>query len=175
MALSIAAVLANGFLYYYPDKVKSLVLAGPIYGFKGIYAERLQLLYDYRDELGDNAFYRLFSAISIPQNLYQPYYPYIRGLNELGRDEVEKWLTFSLQINDFYELFHKGQFNIPILLVLGERDEVFLQTALDAAASSDSYTIKIIDSLHACNLEQPDLFNEIALWFYLDHLIIRRQ
>jgi pimeloyl-ACP methyl ester carboxylesterase len=55
---------------------------------------------------------------------------------------------------------------VPVLIVVGDRDEPFLGAASYMAAKIPQATLAVIpDAGHASNIDQPDRFNEAVLDF----------
>lgn len=94
---------------------------------------------------------------------------FVQEAIKLGKAEFGKWLRMSHEIKDQLNEFIHREASAPVLYLMGERDHMFLPMVMDLARRHINSKLEIIrNSGHCCNLDQPDVFNQLSILFIKD-------
>jgi len=90
----------------------------------------------------------------------------VRGAKTLGRKSFNTWVTtMSIWSNTKVKVTKEFQ-QIPKIFIMGEYDNIFIQMFRKHINKHKNFAYKIIEKCgHVCNLEQPQVFNKLALEF----------
>jgi pimeloyl-ACP methyl ester carboxylesterase len=78
--------------------------------------------------------------------------------------EFIKWFSLTKLINPYLTRLQTSTTDIPTLFLMGEEDYLFIPPIEEAVRKSDAFEfIKIKNSGHVCNIEQPEIFNQLSI------------
>jgi pimeloyl-ACP methyl ester carboxylesterase len=84
----------------------------------------------------------------------------------LCQQEFKNWFKLTAEVNPLLRFFREKELPIPTLYLMGDEDYMFLpQVKMQVAKHAYSRLSVIPDCGHVCNVEQPDLFNQISIDF----------
>lgn len=111
--------------------------------------------------------YRLFAYIVMPQRSQkESRHLFIHEARKLCQKEFKRWYTLTAEVNPLMRYFKERELAIPTLYLMGERDYMFIQPVKEmVAAHQQSELHEIPDCGHVCNVEQPDVFNQVSIEF----------
>ncbi|WJG20485.1 alpha/beta fold hydrolase [Vibrio furnissii] len=111
--------------------------------------------------------YRLFAYIVMPQRSQkESRHLFIREAKNLCQKEFKRWFTLTAEVNPLMRYFKDRELAIPTLYLMGERDYMFIQPVKEmVAAHRQSELHEIPNCGHVCNVEQPELFNQVSIQF----------
>src|SRR5690625_6421128 len=80
--------------------------------------------------------------------------------------EFLRWFRPTAEINPLLRLFRERELPHPTLYLMGEEDHLFLPAVRATVARHGRSVLEVIrGSGHVCNVEQPDVFNRLAMAF----------
>ena len=169
MAISLGTIVLINFSIYFPEKVKSMVLAGAALNFTTL-GNTLMLTGKFlRYMLPHNLLYNIFACIILPRQHHKKSRDiFIREAKLLSRKEFLKWYTFTTKLHQYTKEYLLNPSNkIPTLFVMGDQDYMFLPKVKGLTSKSDFLKLHIIDKCgHVCNIEKWRDFNSITLEYY---------
>ncbi|WP_226391278.1 alpha/beta fold hydrolase [Penaeicola halotolerans] len=167
MGVSLGTIIIRNLGELAPDRVDSLIMAGAI--------TRLNIRSRFFVGVG-NMFkrvmpymwlYKLFAWIIMPRKRHaESRNLFVREAKRLYQKEFLKWFKLTAEVNPLLRYFNEKEIKIPILYVMGEEDHMFLGPVRQMASKHKNAILKVIDKCgHVCNVEQPEVFNQLALSF----------
>jgi pimeloyl-ACP methyl ester carboxylesterase len=80
--------------------------------------------------------------------------------------EFIKWFSLTKLINPYLARLQMETNAIPTLFLMGEEDYLFIPPVEELVRRNEEFQlIKIKESGHVCNIDQPDLFNQLSIDF----------
>ena len=164
LGLSIGSLIIHNFEKRYPGCVKKIVATGGIYQitwqihYFSLSAHALARIFPY------NFLYVLFAFIVMPKRNHKISRKiFIRASKNLVKREYIRWLNLYGTFRETVENIDFSTQKIPTLIVMGEEDHLFLKPAADFAGLYQEVQLDIIPgSGHICNIEKPELYNQIV-------------
>lgn len=170
VTLSFGSVLLQALHLRQPDLIDKAVLAGGI--FKANFLIRIFVrLADFLNFfLSYRQMYRLFSYLLMPRRRHQfSRKLYQKHAEILNSTEYLKWLGLYAQFFDLLQQFYYQDLGFKSLVVMGQHDYVFLDSAKQFVARQSQAQLFIMGAAgHICNIDQPASFNTVTLRFLQD-------
>jgi pimeloyl-ACP methyl ester carboxylesterase len=157
-----------------PDRLKSMILCGAV--------TRLNIRSRLLVFLGHSVkrfvpymwLYRLFAFIIMPnprdalsRNLF------VREAQKLYKKEFLKWFSMTYEVNPLLKYFKEKEIAVPTLYVMGDGDYMFLPPVKKIVQEHRHALLRIIENCgHVCNVERPDIFNQLAINFIREHALL---
>ena len=177
MTLSFGSVLLQDLSMRYPGLVEKAVMAGGI--FKGnfmikafVYLARVFNLF-----LSYSQMYRLFSYLLMPKKSHQlSRRVYQMQARKLSSQAYLKWIGLYSQFFKLLKRFYHQQLGFETLVLMGEEDYVFLKAASKFINQQPYAQLRQIPNAgHICNIDQPEIFNRLALQFIHAETLSRKR
>ena len=170
MGLSIGSLIIHKFYELAPDRVLSIIGTGGIYKISwqihyfSRFAHSLAKVFPY------HFLYVLFAYIVMPKRNHAVSRKiFIKASKKLVRREYIRWLNLYGTFRETVEKLDFDQQNIPILIVMGEEDHLFLKPAKDFCGLNNRGRLQIMKGCgHICNIEKPELYNGLVHEFLID-------
>ena len=170
VGISLGCLIIRSLAEIAPERVQSMVLGGAIARL-GLRSRVLVLL--------GNAFkrvvpfmwlYRLYAWILLPRKGHrESRLVFIREAKKLARSEFLRWFRLTMELRPILRLFEERDVGIPTLYLMGEEDHMFLPAARNLARKHSRSILRVIERCgHVCNIQSPDVFNEVSLAFLRD-------
>ena len=164
VSMSLGALLAEEVAALYPDRVRTLVLAG---GIAGLSWWALLLMHAGRavsPVVPYIGLYRLFAWIMMPGRTHaETRRLFTVHAARLGRGEFLRWYELSSQVGAVMQQNESRRALVPTLFVMGEEDYMFLEFARARARKRFDTSLSVISrSGHVCSVENPQDFNRIV-------------
>lgn len=171
MGLSMGSIIIQYYANKYPNTVKSILLSGGVMGFNKLLHLCLKAAVAVNAIAPHKFTYWLFSYIVMPRKNHQySRRVFIKAAQQLGAQEFRKWFGLYNEFRAILESFLLEGFSIPILLVMGDQDHLFLKPAeLFHSKYRNSQMVVIPKSGHIVNIERWKDFN-IACFNFLSQL-----
>ena len=155
----------------YPHLVASAIFAGGIFKANNLIKSFVQLARFFNIFLPYKWMYSIFSYLLMPYRKHQKSRKiYQNQAQKLTPEEYMKWVGLY---NEFFRLlncFYHQEINFPALAIMGKEDYIFLKSAKAFAKNRKSVLfMEIKGAGHICNIDQADIFNELALFFTHQH------
>lgn len=111
--------------------------------------------------------YKLFAWVIMPKRNHQESRSmFISDAKNLAKKEFMKWFRLTYDVNPLLRYFKEKEMQNPTLYVMGSEDHMFLppvKKMIEDFERSELHVIK--DCGHVCNIDNPELFNEISIAF----------
>ncbi|NQX92522.1 MAG: alpha/beta hydrolase [Flavobacteriales bacterium] len=167
MSLSLGSILLQQIDIARPDLIDKQVMAGGVFKASNRMkvfmhsAKVLNYILPYR------VLYNIFSWIVLPRKNHR--FSRMIFRNQSKRLSPKEYLRWVGLYNDFFKKL-KEYFYRPVeknsLVVMGEQDHVFFKAARQFTAIQEKVTMEVIQGCgHVCTIEQPKVFNQLALDF----------
>jgi len=168
ITLSFGSVIMQDLSMKYPDLVISAILAGGIFKANVLIKSFVQLARFLNHLLPYQWMYSIFSYLLMPYKKHQKSRMiYQKQAQKLSSKEYMKWVGLY---NEFFKLldrFYNQEIGFPALTLMGEKDYIFLKSAKRFAEKHQSlFLMEIEGAGHICNIDQPMIFNDLALSFF---------
>ncbi len=167
ITLSFGSVLLQDLSIRYPGLVQKAVIAGGI--FKGNFMIKafVHLARFFNLFLSYSQMYRLFSYLLMPQASHRVSRRiYQMQSRRLSRKAYLKWIGLYAQFFKLLRRFYHQQMHYKTLVLMGTGDYVFLKAARNFVKQQSQARLKVISGAgHICNIDQPEIFNNLALQF----------
>jgi pimeloyl-ACP methyl ester carboxylesterase len=171
ITLSFGSVIMQDLSIKYPHLVASAIFAGGIFKVNNLIKSFVQLARFFNIFLPYKWMYSIFSYLLMPYRKHQKSRKiYQNQAQKLTPEEYMKWVGLY---NEFFRLlnrFYHQKINFPALAIMGKEDYIFLKSAKAFAKNRKSVLfMEIKGAGHICNIDQADIFNELALFFTHQH------
>lgn len=115
--------------------------------------------------------YKLFAWIIMPKKHHQESRSmFINEAKNLAKKEFLKWFRLTYEVNPLLRYFKEKEMENPTLYVMGSEDYMFLPPVKKMISDFERSHLHVIDGCgHVCNIQEPDLFNEISIEFLNKH------
>lgn len=167
MGLSMGSIIIQYYAKKYPATIQSILLSGGVMGFNKILHLCLKAAVAINAIAPHSFTYWLFSYIVMPRKNHQySRRVFIRAAQQLGANEFRKWFGLYNEFRITLESFLLEGFSIPILLVMGEQDHLFLKPAeIFYSKYSNCQLVVVPKTGHIVNIEKWGDFNSACLNF----------
>jgi pimeloyl-ACP methyl ester carboxylesterase len=161
---------------WHPERARSLTVAGCGYGAQPELRQRWQA----ETEASAHSFETRGAAATAEQYMAGPARVQFQGKDPRGWEESKRWLAehsavgsaltlrgVQMRRPSLYDLTEPlGRLGVPVLLVTGDEDEGCLEPNLMLKRTIPTAALAVLPRTgHACNLEEPALFNRLVLDF----------
>lgn len=165
MGVSLGSIIAMQMEQLRPKKVLSITMAGAIVQLQ----RKLRLVaacsLALAKVIGFRAFYRFAAWIALPKaNHKKSRKIFVRESNALSIEEFKKWTAmYDKCLDSTLKKLYNSAYNSPILLVMGEEDHLFLESAKNFVLSRTNTSIEIFQKCgHLVSLEKSKLYNQVC-------------
>jgi pimeloyl-ACP methyl ester carboxylesterase len=167
ITLSFGSVIMQDLSIKFPHLVASAIFAGGIFKANNLIKSFVQLARIFNLFLPFKWMYSIFSYLLMPYRKHQKSRKiYQKQAQKLTPNEYMKWVGLY---NEFFRLlnrFYNQEINFPALALIGKEDYIFLESAKRFAKKHQKVLmIDIKNAGHVCNIDQPKIFNDLALFF----------
>lgn len=167
IGLSLGTVFIKSFASKFPNRVKSVVLAGAIvkidYRIRFLFwvQNRVKNLFSHTSQ------FNFFTSLLLPYRNHKESRSFLREhAQQWDKDELLKWAHFTKKLNPVLRYLYSEQTEVPSLYIMGEEDRLFLPSVKKIASSkSDSLLFIIQECGHIANMEQAVLFNKMVIGY----------
>ena len=115
--------------------------------------------------------YKFFAWIIMPRKRHEKSRNlFIGEAKKLAQKEFIKWFKLTNEVNPLLRYFKEKETTSPMLYVMGEEDYMFLPPVKTIVQNHKLAKLEVIkDCGHVCNVEKPDIFNEVSIKFLKTH------
>ena len=168
IGISLGSILIRHLAEKHPDRVASMILGGAILEMN---AKSKLLIW-----LGNNlkhvfpylVLYRFFAFAIMPKkNHKQSRNLFIQEAKKLYQKEFLRWFKLTAELKPLLKWFRQVELPIPTLYIMGEEDYLFLPSVREVVSQHQaSSKLHVIPQCgHVVNVEQPSVFNQVAMSF----------
>jgi pimeloyl-ACP methyl ester carboxylesterase len=168
VAVSLGSIIAMQMYEQRPKGIASLLFAGPIVSLNvklrilaraGLLIARI---------IGFRNFYSLMAKIILPRKNHKKSREiFVRESKFLSVEEYRKWTAmYGRYLDDTLQKLFSFQPQIPMLIMVGGQDHLFLKPTLQYVSRFETVTLEIVQRCgHLVSLEKADIFNKRCLEF----------
>lgn len=167
LSLSMGSVLIQDFYLRHPEMVNRVIIAGGVFKGNLVIKSFVRLARILNIVLSYKMMYSLFSYLLMPlkrnqlaREIYQT------QAAKLTRYEYLKWVGLYGEFFDLLYQFYNQKIEIPMLIVMGGDDYVFLKAARKFNLKNPMTQMLVIPKAgHVVNIEAAKAFNDASLKF----------
>jgi pimeloyl-ACP methyl ester carboxylesterase len=171
VAVSLGSIIGMQMYALRPKGVGSLLFAGPIVSLNvklrilartGLFIAKV---------IGFRNFYSLMAKVVLPRKNHRKSREiFVRESKFLSLEEYRKWTAmYGKHLDRTLQSLFSVEPRVPVLLLVGGQDHLFLQPAMQYASQFQSITIEVIQRCgHLVSLEKSEIFNQRCLEFLRD-------
>jgi pimeloyl-ACP methyl ester carboxylesterase len=153
------------------SKIKSMILGGAITRLN-IRSQFLMHIADWlKRVLPFIWIYTIFAHILMPRRRHRESRSlFIREAKNLRQSEFLRWFTLTAEINPLLRYFNEKEIPVPTLYIMGDEDYMFLPQVKRLVKQHKFSKLFVVENCgHVCNVEQPEIFNELSIEFIKNH------
>ncbi|SFF39270.1 alpha/beta fold hydrolase [Thermoflexibacter ruber] len=153
------------------SKIKSMILGGAITRLN-IRSQFLMRIADWlKRVLPFIWIYTIFAHILMPRRRHRESRSlFIREAKNLRQSEFLRWFTLTAEINPLLRYFNEKEIPVPTLYIMGDEDYMFLPQVKRLVKQHKFSKLFVVENCgHVCNVEQPEIFNELSIEFIKNH------
>lgn len=167
IGMSLGTIVAQTMAERFPERVSSLILGGAIIRLD---IRTKLLLWTGRVTkrfIPYMLLYKLFAWIIMPKKRHEESRSFfVNQAKKMCQKEFIKWFSLTKLINPYLTRLQIKTNAIPTLFLMGVEDYLFMPPVEEVVKRNSEFNlIKIKDSGHVCNIDQPDKFNELSIDF----------
>ncbi|MFC6041346.1 alpha/beta fold hydrolase [Paenisporosarcina macmurdoensis] len=167
IGMSLGTIVAQTMAERFPERVSSLILGGAIIRLD---IRTKLLLWTGRVTkrfIPYMLLYKLFAWIIMPKKRHEESRSvFVNQAKKMCQKEFIKWFSLTKLINPYLTRLQMKTNAIPTLFLMGVEDYLFMPPVEEVVKRNDEFKlIKIKDSGHVCNIDQPDVFNQLSINF----------
>jgi len=165
IGMSLGTIVAQTIADTYPERVKSLILGGAIIRFNIRTKTLLWIARSTKRFIPYMLLYKLFAYILMPRKQHEESrLAFVNQAKRMCQKEFIKWFALMKLINPYLSRLQISTTSIPTLFLMGEQDYLFMPSIKEVVRQIDVFEfIEIKDSGHVCNIDQPDVFNDLSI------------
>ncbi|MFU8811672.1 MAG: alpha/beta fold hydrolase [Balneolaceae bacterium] len=167
VGVSLGTILIRTIAEIKPEMVKSAVMCGAITRMNVRSRVLVWLGHTFKKLVPFIWLYKLFAWIIMPRkNHEESRMMFISDAKNLAKKEFLKWFRLTYDVNPLLRYFKEKEMDNPTLYVMGGEDHMFLPPVQKMIKNFERSELRVIPNCgHVCNVDEPDLFNEISLEF----------
>ena len=167
VGISLGCVVIRAIDKLAPGRAESIILGGAVIQFNSKIKSLVAVAKLLNSILPYMWLYKLNAWILIPSKKHAPSRKlFMKEAVKLGENEFKKWLRMSGEIRDYLQEFLIKEASVPVLYLMGDHDHMFLPMVSNLVKKHLNSQLEIIgNSGHICNIDQPEVFNKMAILF----------
>lgn len=167
VGVSLGTIIIRTIAELQPEVVQSAVMCGAITRLDVKSRVLVWLGHTFKKIVPFIWLYKLFAWIIMPKNNHKESRSmFISDAKNLAKKEFLKWFRLTYDVNPLLRYFKEKEMQNPTLYVMGSEDHMFLPPVKKMIADFKRSELHVINECgHVCNIEEPDLFNDISIAF----------
>ncbi|PYZ93160.1 2-succinyl-6-hydroxy-2,4-cyclohexadiene-1-carboxylate synthase [Salipaludibacillus keqinensis] len=171
IGISLGTIIIQTIAQKYPNRIDSMILGGAII--------KLNIRTKFLISLGSISkyfipymwLYRFLAWIIMPKsNHLESRIAFVNQAKKMCQKEFIRWFTLTKALNPLLNRLQNNFNQIPTLFVMGDEDYLFLPSVKKLVEENKDLSFQCIkDSGHVCNIDQPELFNEVTINYIQDN------
>lgn len=165
IGMSLGTIVAQTMADNYPERIKSLILGGAIIRFN-LWTKFLMWIGDATKRiLPYMMLYKIFAYVIMPQKQHEESrLAFVNQAKRMCQKEFIRWYSLTRFVNPYLTRLQVATTGIPTLFLMGDEDYIFIPPVEEVVRRHEGFElIKIDDSGHVCNIDQPDMFNKLSI------------
>lgn len=167
VGISLGTIIIREITERFPERTISMIMGGAIMkmNLRGQVLMRLGVLL--KSVVPYLLLYRFFALVIMPKKLHKESRNlFINEAKKLYQKEFKRWFTLVADVNPLLKYFRFNDSGKPTLYIMGEEDHMFLPSISKIVRDHKSALLHVIPACgHVVNVEQPQVFNNIAIEF----------
>lgn len=165
IGMSLGTIVAQTMADRYPNRVQSLILGGAIIRFDIRTKLLLWIGRATKQIVPYMLLYKIFAYIIMPRKQHEESrLAFVNQAKRMCQKEFIKWFSLTKLINPYLTRLQVSTNSIPTLFLMGDQDYLFIPSVEEVVRRNGSFEmIKVKDSGHVCNIDQPEQFNELSI------------
>lgn len=165
VGVSLGTIIIRTIAEIKPEVVKSAVMCGAITRLDIRSRILVWLGHTFKKIVPFMWLYKLFAWVIMPKKNHQESRSmFISDAKNLAKKEFLKWFRLTYEVNPLLKYFKEKEMDNPTLYVMGGEDHMFLPPVKKMITDFQKSELHVIDGCgHVCNIEEPELFNEISI------------
>lgn len=165
VGVSLGTIIIRTIAEIKPEVVKSAVMCGAITRLDIRSRILVWLGHTFKKVVPFMWLYKLFAWIIMPKKNHQESrHLFISEAKNLAKKEFLKWFRLTYEVNPLLRYFKEKEMANPTLYVMGSEDHMFLPPVRKMISDFEKSELHVIEGCgHVCNIEEPELFNEISI------------
>ncbi len=167
IGVSLGTVFIRNLAEKYPNRIKSMVLAGAIVKLSFRFRTLLQMRAISKSFFSSKSLFKFFVFLLLPnKNNRESRSFFIEQSQGWKKGEFNRWAQLTSKLKPVLKYLNSGESNVPTLYIMGEEDYLFLPTVKRISSENSGKLLFVIqDCGHFVNLEQPILFNKMVIGY----------
>ncbi|MGA1544929.1 MAG: alpha/beta fold hydrolase, partial [Saprospiraceae bacterium] len=167
VGVSLGTILIRNLADHHPKRIASMILCGAVMKLN----IRSQILMKFgnlfKSVVPYTWLYSFFAFIIMPnKNHRESRLLFIREAKKLYQKEFIKWYRLTAELKPLLRLFRSAEVPIPTLYIMGEEDHLFLPSIEKLVPNHLFSSLHVVKNCgHVVNVEQPAIFNTLAINF----------
>ena len=167
IGMSLGTIVAQTIAERFPERISSLILGGAVIRLD---IRTKLLLWTGRVTkrfIPYMLLYKLFAWIIMPKKRHEESRSiFVNQAKKMCQKEFIKWFSLTKLINPYLSRLQMKTNSIPTLFLMGVEDYLFMPPVEEVVKRNAEFKlIKIKESGHVCNIDQPDVFNRLSIDF----------
>lgn len=165
IGMSLGTIVAQTMADNYPERIKSLILGGAIIRFDIRTKFLIWVGHATKRFIPYMLLYKIFAYIIMPQKQHEESrLAFVNQAKRMCQKEFIKWFSLTKLVNPYLTRLQISTTSIPTLFLMGDEDYLFIPPIEEVVSKNEKFEfIKIKDSGHVCNIDQPDVFNKLSI------------
>lgn len=165
VGMLLGTIVAQTMADHYPERIKSLVLGGAIIRLDIRTKVLLWTGRAFKRFIPYMLLYKLFAYIIMPRKEHEESrLVFVNEAKKMCQKEFIKWFSLTKLINPYLSRLQVSTNQIPTLFLMGEEDYLFIPPIEEVVRRNEAFEfIKIENSGHVCNIDQPEIFNKHSI------------
>jgi pimeloyl-ACP methyl ester carboxylesterase len=167
IGVSLGTIIIRQIIKINESLIKSAVLTGTIIKLN-LYSRSLIIIGNLTKKFVPfMALYKIFAFVIMPrENHKKSRNIFIQEAKKMKQSEFLRWFKLTKTLNKKLKQFENEIHNLPVLYLMGKQDHLFVNDSIKMVKREPLGKIEIIDNCgHIVNIEQFEIFNEMALKF----------
>lgn len=167
IGVSLGTIVIRQLVVNYPKMIKSMIFAGAITQLDVKSRFFLRIGRTFQPILPYMTLYKLFANIMMPKkNHKESRNVFINEAKKLMNREFLRWFKLTGKLAGYLHYLHHQNKEERALYIMGSEDHLFLSAVKEIVKDNANLRLEIIEKCgHVVNVEQPQVFNKIAIQF----------
>jgi pimeloyl-ACP methyl ester carboxylesterase len=167
VGVSLGSIIIRSLSEIAPERVSSAILCGAITRMNIRSRILVFIGHLFKRVVPYMWLYKFFAWIIMPRKRHEKSRNlFIGEAKKLAQKEFIKWFKLTNEVNPLLRYFKEKETSSPMLYIMGEEDYMFLPPVKNIVKNHKLAHLEIIEDCgHVCNVEKPEIFNEVSINF----------
>ncbi len=167
VGISLGTIIIRNIAELYPERVESMILGGAVIRFNIRSKILIAIGNMVKRFIPYMWIYKLYAWILMPKKRHkESRLVFVREAKKLYQKEFIRWVRLTSEVKPLMRFFREKETDVPTLYLMGDEDYMFLPGVKAVVEKHKKAVLRIIkNSGHVCNIDQPSVFNALAIKF----------